>query len=209
MANPDVAPRFWTEPWHWAAPAWRRTYGAPPRDLDCFEARLAYRGWAASFGLVEEWRAPADERWLSIVQASPAVLRGVTAALGYIALLRVPLSGALRYRKPMDHWFALALRYREINCIGSAGGVMREDLSEAGMHGVRVLRIMARQDWPEVDSRIAMLAVPDARQVRREASIAPHASSFVIERVDVGRCLSICAAIVRHSAAESIPSVKR
>lgn len=203
-AEADCAPPFWTEPWRWAAPAWHRRYGAPVRDLDCHEARLVYSAWADAFGLTQQWRAPRDPRWLSVVRASPAALRGVAATLGYIALLRERASSAIVRGEPIDRWFEFALKYREVNCLGVTGIATRGDLSEAEARGVRVLRCMAQRDWPQVSARIAMLTAPEPSHGRGDAGGSSRAPGFVLERIDVGRCLTISAAVARQASNASM-----
>lgn len=200
----DSPPLFWTESWRWAAPAWHSLYGAPARAFDCHEARLVYSAWVPSFGLSREWRPPADPRWLSLVQAPPAVLQGVAAVLGYIALLRAGMPSALLCGAPMNRWFAQALKYRQVNCMHSTGVARVDHPFDACEHGVQVLRLMARQDWPLVESRVAMLVAPKSSDDRNRGRFPAETSVFGIERVDVGRCLSIGGAVVRHAAAESL-----
>lgn len=49
----DGIPSFWSEPWRWAAPAWRARYGVqvPSCDFDRYAERLIYSGWVECFGL--------------------------------------------------------------------------------------------------------------------------------------------------------------
>lgn len=209
-AQADQVPPFWTEPWRWAEPAWRRRYGAPLRDFDRCAARLIYGGWVACFDLPRQWCPPADPRWLRVVQVSPAVLRGVASVLGYIALLRGGVSVALACRSPIDPWLALALQFREVNCMRSKCVATQLDLSASYACGVGVLRAMARRDWPDVDSRIAMLLAPNAPNRLPDADRddnpmqAMEDQALALEWIDVGRCLSLCCAVTRHAAAQSV-----
>jgi hypothetical protein len=56
---------------------------------------------------------------------------------------------------------------------------------------------MASREWPDAESRFAMLASPDARG----AAIAEYALAF--DSIDVSRCLSIGGAVRRGWRDES------
>jgi hypothetical protein len=143
------------------------------------------------------------------VHAPPAVLRGVAEVLGYIALLRAGIPSGLLCGAPMDRWFAQALKYRQVNCMHSTGVAGADHPFDACEHGVQVLRLMARQDWPFVESRVAMLVPPTPSDDRNRRRFASETSAFETERVDVGRCLSIGGAVARLAAAESISRGER
>lgn len=215
MAQPpaDVVPPFWTEPWRWAAPAWRSRYGAPPCDVDRHAERLIYSGWAECFGLGRRWRAPADARWRVIVQASPAVLHDVASVLGHLASLRAGASVALACRPPIDRWQAFALKYRDVNCMRAQAAATPGESSSPYVHGVAVLRAMARLDWPDADSRLAMLIAPDVDTSHACDDSHPdspphtHETTFIVDRIDVGRCLSLCCAVLRQAVVE--PAIRR
>lgn len=199
-----IPPLFWIEPWRWAAPQWHIVYGAPPRDFDCRAARLIYSGWIEAFDLPRRWHPPGDPRWLHVAQASPAVLRGVASVLGCIALLRGGLPVEQSCRSPIDPWLAFALKFRDVNCMHSTGDATRLDLSASYACGVAALRAMARQDWPSVDSRLAMLVSPNTfdhaihgDEPMQEMPLPTLGSEWI----DVGRCLSLCGAVTRHAAA--------
>lgn len=196
-ARPDVIPGFWSESWRWAAPAWRREYGAPSGDVDHYAARLLYSGWAARFGLPQRWRAPDDVRWVALVQAPPAALHAVILVWGWLAWLRagapVPAGGAAA----TDRWLAQALRYRDVNCMRIRPRAQNDPLPSPQRCGVSVLCAMASREWPDAESRFAMLAAPDARG----AAIAEYALAF--DSIDVSRCLSIGGAVRRGWRDES------
>ncbi|MGG1944057.1 hypothetical protein AB1286_04520 [Trinickia sp. NRRL B-1857] len=138
------------------------------------------------------------------MQAPPPILQGVAAALGHIALLRAGVSSALLCRAPVDRWLALALKYREVNCIDSTAVAGTQNPFDASEQGVHVLSLMARQDWPLVESRVAMLVPPRPSDDPDPARFLSHTRAVAIERVDVGRCLTIGGAVVRQAAAESL-----
>lgn len=209
MAQPpaDDIPSFWTEPWRWAAPAWRSRYGAPQCDFDGHAERLIYSGWAECFGLESRWRAPVDPRWRALVLAPPAVLRDVASVLGLLASLRAGTAVTLACRPPVDRWQAFALKYRDVNCMRSRRAATAGESSSPYAEGAQVLRAMARTDWPDADSRFAMLIPPDASPVCEDSN-APLVEPFVIptltvDWIDVKRCLSLCCAVVRHAAAQA------
>lgn len=195
-------PAFWTEPWRWAAQAWRAQYGAPSRDLDRFAERLIYGGWVQCFGLQRRWRPPADPRWLTVVRASPAVLRDIASVLGHLASLRAGVSAPLVCRPPIDPWRAFALRYRDVNCMRSHTHARCGQTASSYACGVSVLRAMARLDWPDADSRLAMLIAGDGLVPEPESDEPWRVPMLVVDRIDVGRCLSLCCAVVRHAAAQ-------
>lgn len=203
QAPAESIPSFWSEPWRGAAPAWRRGYGAPARDFDGHAARLIYSGWGACFGLSGRWCSPSDPRWLSLVCASPAVLEGVVSVLGYIALVRARVPGLLACRPPIDWRLAFALKYRDVRCMRSTLLAPRQDSFDPYVNGVHVLCVMARDGWPAVESRIAMLAPPPASRAGNDAGELTQAAIVTIEWVDVDRCLSLCGAVVRHMAAQT------
>ncbi|WP_147297942.1 hypothetical protein [Trinickia dinghuensis] len=196
-------PPFWTEPWRWAAPAWHGRYGASVGDFDSHAERLVYSGWIACFGLPRRWRPPADPRWVHVVQASPSLLHGVATALGHLALLRGGMPVALGCRPSVDPWFALALKYRAVNCLRVGGVVTHSDSSAPRDAGVGVLRAMARQGWPDIDSRVAMLVAPDASDACHTWEEPKQAQPWAIEWIDVGRCLSLCGAMMRGAASNT------
>jgi hypothetical protein len=205
QAQADGIPPFWTEPWQWAAPAWRRLYGAPPREFDRRAERLIFNGWFECFGLPRQWRAPADPRWMHVVRAPPNALRGIASVLGYVALLRGGVSVALACRSPTDPWLALALKFRAINCLRANGGVACRDLSASYACGVDVLRAMAQCDWPDVDTRLAMLVAPDRfHPMSHENKKMQRMKDqpVALEWIDIGRCLSLCGSVTRHAAAQ-------
>ena len=198
-------PPFWSEPWRWAAPAWCRGYGTPVGDIDGHAARLIYSAWGDCFGLPERWCSPSDPRWLSLVCASPAVLEGVVSVLGYIALVRAGVPGSLACRPPIDRWLAVALKYRDVRCMRSAILAARRDSVDPYVNGVHVLCVMARDSWPAVESRIAMRAPPPVSS----AGEPTPAATVTIDWIDVGRCLSLCGAVVRHPSAQTISRAAR
>ena len=210
QAQADDIPPFWYEPWRWAAPAWYGRYGAPRRHFDCRAQRLVFSGWIECFDLPRQWRRPADQRWLPVVLASPERLQGLASVLGYIALFRAGVSPALACRSPIDPWLTLALKFRDINCMRFHGGVTRLDLSASHTCGVGVLRAMAQRDWPDIDSRLAMLIPPPsfdrARHPTEEMQRrqAMQAQTLALESIDVGRCLSLCGAVTRHASARPV-----
>lgn len=196
----ETIPLFWTEPWRWAAPAWQLRYGAPAGDFDCLAARLIYSGWTTCFGLDRRWCPPADARWLDVVRAPPALLRGVASMLGHLAALRADATATLVRCAPSDQWFSLALKYRDVNCMRTAGSAARDEPAAACLRGARVLCAMARCDWPEIGSRMAMIVPPDTcatGQGRVEPGQGERA--LTIEWLDASRCLSLCAAAMRHA----------
>ncbi len=207
QAQADGIPPFWNEPWRWAAPAWHGRYGAPLRHIDGRAERLLYSGWIECFDLPRQWRPPADRRWLPVVQASPEVFRGVASVLGYIALLRAGVSVAHACLSSIDPWLAFALKYRDVNCTRANGGVTRLEFAASYGCGVGVLRAMARCDWPDVDSRLAMLVSPnpfDNASHGNEEMQAMQEHALALEWIDVGRCLSVCGAVTRHAAVRSV-----
>lgn len=203
QAPADGIPPFWTEPWRWAAPAWRRRYGAPECDVDCRAARLIYSGWAACFDLPRQWCPPGDPRWRAIAQASPTVLAGVASVLGHIALLRAGRSVALMCRGAIGPWLALALKYRDVNSMRSIAVATRRTSACPCPEraGVDVLRIMARLDWPAIESRIAMLVSPLHDGAGDDGSELMPDASVAIEWVHLDLCLSLCCAVVRQATA--------
>jgi hypothetical protein len=199
--SPDAIPAFWSEPWRWAAPAWRREYGAPNRDLDRYAARLIYSEWVSRFGLPQRWHAPADARWVELVQSSPAGLYAVIEVLGHLALLRAGAPAAVRGPAARERWLAQALKYRDVHTMRIRPLALPRDLPAVRECGIRVLCAMARRDWPEAESRFAMLAAPDAGGVPRASTLA---SPLGIDTIDVSRCLSIGGAVLRAWSAEPI-----
>lgn len=202
----DDIPLFWVEPWRWAAPAWHVGYGAPARDVDCHAARLIYSGWSTCFGLDRRWRPPGDPRWIEVVRASPAVLHGVASMLGHLAMLRAGVD-SLMCHAPSDRWFALALKYRDVNCMRTVFDAARVASSAAHTSGVCVLRAMARRDWPEIDSRIAMLVPPGPYAIGNAVNtghLPRQRHALTVEWIDVGRCLSLCGAATRQGGGRSI-----
>lgn len=197
-------PSFWTEPWRWAAPAWRAQYGVQPCDVDRYAERLIYSGWVECFGLRRRWCPPVDPRWLIVVHASPAVLQDVASVLGHLASLRAGASVALACRPPIDRWHAFALRYRDVNCMRSQTAAALAEPLPPYERGVRVLRAMARLDWPDADSRLAMLISPDALSTCTDAVEPLLDPRPPVDRIDVGRCLSLCCAAVRHAMASAM-----
>ena len=200
-ASADAIPEFWSESWRWAAPAWRREYGAPNRDLDRYAARLIYSEWALRFGLPQRWHAPADARWLELVQSSPAGLYAVIDVLGHLALLRAGAPAAVRGPAARDRWLAQALKYRDVHTMRIRLLALNGDLPTPRECGVRVLCAMARRDWPEAESRFAMLAAPDGGGVPRASTLE---SPLEIDEIDVSRCLSIGGAALRAWSTEPI-----
>lgn len=204
----DDIPAFWTEPWRWASRAWHAEYGAPPCDVDRFAERLIYGGWAECFGLQRQWHPPADPRWLTVVGASPAVLRDIASVLGHLAWLRAGVSVPVACRAPVDPWQAFALRYRDVNCMRSQTRTQTRNPAQGGQTsssyacGVSVLRAMARSDWPHADARFAMLIAVDGLVHEQEPEAPPRTPTPIVERIDVGRCLSLCCAVARHAAAQ-------
>jgi hypothetical protein len=140
---------------------------------------------------------------LIVVHAPPAVLLNVASVLGHLARLRAGGSVALGCRSPIDRWHAFALRYRDVNCMRPAAAA-RACGSSSYACGVQVLRAMARRDWPEADSRLAMLLAPDASSLCVDADSRVRAPMCIVDWVDVGRCLSLCCAVVRHAAAPAM-----
>lgn len=212
----DIAP-FWLEPWRYAAPAWRERYGAPRCDVDAHAARLVYGGWAAYFGLAQGWRPPSDPNWLAVLRAPPASLHRLASALGYIALVRAGASNVLLHAAWSDRACACALKYRETNCM-KAVLLTSPPFDPAACRarptphdcGVDVLRAMARQAWPEAESRFAMLVsppspnVPDGLKQPGCPVQSEPGPALRIERVDVRRTLSVCAAVMRRLGADSV-----
>ena len=204
----DDIPAFWTEPWRWASRAWHAEYGAPSRDIDRFAERLIYDGWAECFGLRRRWHPPADPRWLTVVSASPAVLRDMASVLGHLASLRAGVSVPLACRGAIDPWHAFALRYRDVNCMRAQTRTRTQaqcgQISSSYACGLSVLRAMARSDWPHADARLAMLIAADGlvHEHEPEPEETPRVPTLIVDRIDVGRCLSLCCAVVRHAAAQ-------
>ncbi|MGN6086320.1 hypothetical protein [Trinickia sp.] len=201
----DDIPAFWTEPWRWASRAWHAEYGAPPRELDRFAERLIYGGWADCFGLRRRWHPPADSRWLTVIGASPAVLRDMASVLGHLGSLRAGVSVPHACRAPIDPWLAFALRYRDVNCLRAQTRSQAQcgETSSTYACGVSVLRAMARSDWPHADARFAMLMAADGRAHEQEPQASLRAPTLIVDRIHVGRCLSLCCAVVRHAAAQA------
>lgn len=200
-AHPEAIPAFWSESWRWAAPAWRREYGAPNRDLDRYAARLMYSEWASHFGLPQPWHAPADARWAALVQASPAGLHAVVEVLGHQALLRAGAPAPVRGPAARNRCLALALKYRHVRTMAIRPLALNRDWPAPLACGIRLLCAMARRDWPEAESRFAMLTAPDARGVPR---ISTSKDTWEIDAIDVSRCLSIGGAALRAWSAEPV-----
>ena len=197
----EEIPPFWTEPWRWAAPAWHARYGVPLCDFDRCSERLIYSGWAAYFGLPWRWRPPVDPRWSIVVQASPGILLDAASVLGHLASLRAGAGAcaALACRPAIDRWLAFALRYRDVNCMRSQITAASGESSSPRVCGVRVLRAMARLDWPDTESRLAMLIPPELYSCGDNFDECLPAPTLTIEWIDVGRCLSLCCAAVRQA----------
>jgi hypothetical protein len=204
QAANNAIPAFWSESWRWAAPAWRVKYGAPNREVEACAGRLIYSEWAARFGLPQRWRAPADARWVALVQGSPAGLHAVVDVLGRIAFLRAGAPIPVRDAAASDRWLAQALKYRDVNSMRVRLVAPHRQLTLPRRSGVSVLCAMARRSWPDAESRFAMLAEPEALGVRGAASGPAATSSLAIYSIDVSRCLSIAGAVLRRGLAESI-----
>ena len=207
QAQADGIPSFWTEPWRWAAPEWYRQYGSAPHDCDRRAERLIFSGWIDCFHLPRQWYPPADPRWMSVVQASPDVFRGMASVLGYVALLRAGASVAPACRAPIDPWLAIALKFRDINCMRCNGTATRLCASASYACGVAVLRAMAQRDWPGIDKRLAMLVSPAPFDNGPDGhmEMQPMQDPIVaVESIDTGRCLSLCGAVMRHAATSSM-----
>jgi len=114
------------------------------------------------------------------------------------------MPSTLLCRAPVDRWLALALKYRQVNCMHSTGVAGEHHPFDAFEQGVHVLRLMARQDWPLVESRVAMLVPPEPASDSNPTRVPSRRRAVAIEWVDVGRCLSIGGAVARHVAAESL-----
>lgn len=210
----DAMPSFWIEPWRFAALVWRALYGAPQLEFDRHAERLVYSGWANCFGLCQRWRAPNDPGWLALLDTQPARLHRVATTLGYVALARAGVADVLLRAARSDRASADALKYREVNCM-SASLLTPSSLSRSvgdvalAPHacGVDVLCAMARQDWPDAESRFAMLVAPEWARAPGTAhapnvkTLFQHEPVLSIDRIDVGRCLTICRAAVRQFAA--------
>ncbi|HTH76831.1 MAG TPA: hypothetical protein VL635_20785 [Trinickia sp.] len=210
----DAMPSFWTEPWRFAAPVWRALYGAPQLAFDRHAERLVYSGWVNCFGLCQRWRAPSDPGWLDLLDTQPARLHRVATTLGYLALARAGAADVLLRAARSDRASADALKYREVNCM-SASLLTPPSLSRPvrgvalAPHacGVDVLCAMARQAWPDAESRFAMLVAPgraralDTANAPNAKTLCRHEPVLSIDRIDVGRCLTICRAAVRQFAA--------
>lgn len=203
QAESDPIPAFWSESWRWAAPAWRRKYGAPSGEVDTCAARLIYSEWAACFGLPQRWRAPPDTRWVALVQASPAGMHAVIEVLGRIALLRAGAPASVRDAAASDRWLAQALKYRDANSMRVRLLSPFDHTALPWRSGVTVLCAMAALGWPDAESRFAMLAEPEALRVPGLASGPVAPSSLAIDSIDVSRCLSIAGAVLRRCLEES------
>jgi hypothetical protein len=62
---------------------------------------------------------------------------------------------------------------------------------------------MARSDWPHADARFAMLIAADELAHEQEPEEPVRAPTLIVDRIHVGRCLSLCCAVVRHAAAQA------
>lgn len=215
-------PSFWIEPWRFAAPAWRSLYGVPQFDGDPYAARLVYSGWATHFGLCQRWRAPNDPSWLVLLDTQAAWLHRVATTLGYVALARAGAADVLLHAAQSDRASVDALKYREVNCMSaslstssSLSRSARRDALTPHACGVAVLCAMARHGWPDAESRFAMLVGPGAVRGHRTAdmpngkTLFQHEPVISIDRIDVGRCLSIWRAAARHIAAGSASRSER
>jgi hypothetical protein len=190
----EIIPAFWSEPWRWAAPAWRREYGAPGGEVDRCAARLVYSGWASRFCLPRQWSAPADARWITLVQAPCAALHAAIAMLGQIALLRGGVPAPVCNRGPTDRWLAHALKYREMNSMRIGPLALDGPAPSPRQCGISVLCAMAKRDWSDAESRFAMLAAPDSDG---PAGASKPKYALEIDSIDVSRCLSLCGAVLR------------
>ena len=198
QARPDSAPAFWLESWRWAAPAWRREYGAPNGDVDHYAERILFSGWATRFGLPQRWRAPDDARWVALVQAPPAALHAIVAVLGGIAWLRAGAPAPVGYAAAAARWWALAFRYRDVNCMRIRPRTPIDGLPSPQRCGADVLCAMASRAWPDAESRFAMLAEP-----RNGAGASDAECRLEFDSIDVSRCLSISGAVRRAWPDES------
>lgn len=210
----DAMPSFWIEPWRFAAPVWRTLYGAPQLAFDRHAERLVYSGWVNCFGLCQRWRAPSDPGWLDLLDTQPAWLHRVATTLGYVALARAGAADVLLRAAQLDRSSVDALKYREVNCMSASlltpsslcRSACRDALTPRAC-GVEVLCAMARHGWPDAESRFAMLVGPGAVTARHTAKLSNSQAIFrrepalSIDRIDVGRCLTICRAAVRKVAA--------
>ncbi|GLU32594.1 hypothetical protein WKR88_18075 [Trinickia caryophylli] len=200
--------RFWFEPWAWADEAWRIRYGVPApvagretsremgreagheagREMGRERARLHFSGWIDVFALEKEWSLPADARWLALLEMSPQRLRDASSLLGWLALLHTPGGGHRAHAAARDPVARRALRYRTVNCMRVVGDARATDGWPGQAHGLRILRMMAEQDWPDVASRLAMMLEPGTEAGE---------SALRVETLVVPRCLALVLAAAR------------
>lgn len=176
--------RFWFEPWAWADEAWRIRYGLPASATGREAARLHFSGWIDVFSLGRDWSLPADARWLALLDMSPRGLRDAASLLGWLALLHAPGGGRHARDAARDPLARRALRYRTVNCMRVVGDARTAGGWPAQAHGLRILRMMAERDWPDVAGRLAMMLEPgaeaDERTLRVETLVVPRCLALVL-----------------------------
>ena len=187
----DEWPAFWFTPWRWAHADWRERYGASvaASSAGMPGQRLLFRGWIDAFGIGREWTPPADVRWFEALAVPRAMMLDAAAVLGWIVLVRagvMPEAGTVA-----DPRLSRALRYREVSCAEVRLVSSGSEPSDATSCGLELLLAMAKDAWPDVAARVAMLRAPPQPQ--------PRASDvcLVVKGIDAARCMTLWLAVLR------------